>query len=171
MPAVSISSACTNTSKLDTSSMSILPFTRTEEPSISAVKAPLDIPLILSATVPSRFSTFRFIPSLVRNATRPLFMVMSPSKLPDLFGSDGFTNFSTLQDPSTNCHIWRSGASTVTLDIAVAPDVLPPIMLGNVDSLTPTATSCAVPTKCPSRSLITTSDRTTSPFQLIRRES
>ena len=171
MPAVSISSDCTNTSKLDTSSMSILPFTRTEEPSISAVKAPLDIPLILSATVPSSFSTFRFIPSLVRNATRPLFMVMSPSKLPDLFGSDGFTNFSTLQDPSTNCHIWRSGASTVTLDIAVAPDVLPPIMLGNADSLTPTATSCAVPTKCPSRSLITTSDRTTSPFQLIRRES
>ena len=49
--------------------MSILPFTRTEEPSISAVKAPLDIPLILSATVPSSFSTFRFIPSLVRNAT------------------------------------------------------------------------------------------------------
>ena len=69
MPVVSISLACTNTSKLDTSSMSILPFTRTEEPSISAVKAPLDIPLILSATVPSSFSTFRFIPSLVRNAT------------------------------------------------------------------------------------------------------
>ena len=105
IPAVSISSACTNTSKLDTSSISILPFTRIDEPSTSAVKAPLDIPLILRATVPSRFSTLRLTPSLARSATWPLLMVISPLKLPDLFGSDGLTNFSILQVPSFNCHI------------------------------------------------------------------
>ena len=104
-PAVSISSACTKRSKLDTWSISMVPFNTTEEPSISAVNAPLDMPPILSAIVPSRLSTFLFRPSLVRTATRPSCIVIEPSKLPDLLGSDGFTNFSTLHDSSASCQI------------------------------------------------------------------
>ena len=105
IPAVSISSACTKRSKLDTLFISILPFKVIAEPSTSAVKAPLDMPLISSAIVPSRFPTFLFIPSLVRSATRPSLTVTEPSKVPDLFGSDGFTNLVILHDPSASCHI------------------------------------------------------------------
>ena len=64
-------------------------------------------------------------------------------------GSDGFTNFLYPRSIVQLAYIWRSGASTVTVDIAVAPDVLLPLYLVMVIVLTSNGyiSSAKVPTK------------------------